>query len=116
VADIPFNFFGLEHVWLRTASSEAGLGLPGGAVPAEAQYRTRDASPYFTKTEVVDHAGRGNRAGVVCDEIPEDFIDEECVNRELDIGKPQGRWSPLNQCQTFVDEVLETCGRVPVDW
>ncbi len=110
VADLPGNYFGIEHWWLRTASKEAGLGQRGGNVPAEGEYRSRDNSPYFTQTEIVDHSGRGAKPGAVC-ERPTRDVDEECVNKELEIGRRMGRWSAFNQCQAFVLGVLHRCTR-----
>lgn len=44
---------------------------------------------------------------VRCDVQPQ--ADEECVNRELELGKDPGRWWPWNQCHTVVDYILERC-------
>lgn len=43
-----------------------------------------------------------------CEKVPN--VDEDCVNRELEIGKDTGRWvPPFNDCQTYAKEVLERC-------
>lgn len=38
-----------------------------------------------------------------CDE------DEACVEKELQLGRDTGAWTPMNQCQTFAAEVLAKC-------
>ncbi len=110
VADLPGNFMGLEHWWLRTSTKEAGLGQAGGNVPAEGPYRVRDNSPFVTQTEIVDHTGRGRQPGAVCERLKPE-VDEDCVNERLQIGSSEGRWSPFNQCQTFVLDIMEDCSK-----
>ena len=42
--------------------------------------------------------------------------DPECVNRDLDVGQHLGRWAPpVNDCQTFVAQVLADCPGAPSD-
>jgi hypothetical protein len=37
-------------------------------------------------------------------------VDEQCVNDQLQIGKPAGRFlPPLNQCQSFAYGVVNAC-------
>jgi hypothetical protein len=36
-------------------------------------------------------------------------VDEDCVNAELDLGKPLGHFSLINNCQTFVSRVIKRC-------
>lgn len=42
-------------------------------------------------------------------------INEACVNKQLQIGKPLGRFGPTNNCQTFVQETLDQCSTIPED-
>lgn len=107
VADIPFNVFDLQHMWLRTSTKEAGLGQAGGGVPGEGDYEIANNSPFVTQTEVTDHSGRGNRSGATC--RPVSNVSVGCVNKMLDVGQRRGGWGPMNQCQTFVGQVLRTC-------
>ncbi|CUI09858.1 hypothetical protein BN2497_14493 [Janthinobacterium sp. CG23_2] len=36
-------------------------------------------------------------------------MDEDCVNKKLTMGRATGRWSPYNQCQSFVQDVIREC-------
>lgn len=36
-------------------------------------------------------------------------VDEDCVNKKLALGRATGRWSPYNQCQSFVQDVIREC-------
>jgi hypothetical protein len=37
-------------------------------------------------------------------------LNESCVNNELRIGKPLGRFAPpFNSCQTFTQDVIDKC-------
>jgi hypothetical protein len=40
-------------------------------------------------------------------------IDEDCVNRELAIGRSLGRFGFFNNCQTLVFSVTKKCSRAP---
>lgn len=43
-----------------------------------------------------------------CEKVPNE--DEECVNRELEVGKETGRWLPLvDDCHTVVQDILDRC-------
>ncbi|PTL81500.1 hypothetical protein [Vitiosangium sp. GDMCC 1.1324] len=102
-ADLPgARELGLKHHWLRTSTKEAGMGPADGGVPGN-----RMDSPYVTQTRVNDHSGQGQRPGSICERVAD--VDEACVNRELEMGKPLGAWTPINQCQTFAAEVQERC-------
>ena len=109
VADIPGNVFGFQHHWLRTPNVEAGMGPANGAVPSHAG-QAKD-SPYISETAVTDHTGQGMLPESICESIsdagPE--IDRNCVEEKLTIGRDTGSWHLLNQCQTFVAEVLHDC-------
>ncbi len=102
-ADLPVaRELELQHHWLRTGTKEAGMGAVDEGVPGE-----RIDLPFVTQTSVNDHSGQGDRPGSTCTQVPN--VDEACVNRELELGKRTGRWTPLNQCQSYVSDVLEKC-------
>ncbi|MGZ3457283.1 MAG: hypothetical protein ACXU86_02140, partial [Archangium sp.] len=107
-ADLPvLRELGLKHHWLRTSTKEAGMGAADGSVPGN-----RVDPPYVTQTRLNDHTGQGELPGSTCERVPHE--DEACVNRELELGRPLGAWTPTNNCQTFVSEVLERCStKVP---
>jgi RHS repeat-associated protein len=107
---------GADHVWIRTDSAEAGMG----GHPFEST-----AIPFTDRVAVKDHTGEGDSGdGAECEEVPD--ADEECVNEaiatpndvgDLDprgagikYGKDLGTWGPTNTCQTFAEEVLQSCG------
>ena len=88
----------VDHVWIKTSTKEAGMG---GAVrnPGD-QYE----SLYTTKVYVIDHSGQSaTRQGASCHVVD---VDEKKVDNLLQIGKPLGRFSLWNNCQTFADSVL----------
>jgi RHS repeat-associated protein len=107
VADIPLNdIVGVKHVWFRVGALEAGLGQEGGGVPGEGGYVLANNSPFFTQTEITDHAGRGSRPGATCRTVN---LGTTCVTNMLRIGQQRGSWTPTNHCQTFVAQVIAAC-------
>ena len=93
---------GLEHWWIMTPDREAGMGRCGGGVPG-----AQSDSPFITQTCVNDHNGEHAKTDVQCE--PLSGFDPACVDDELKLGRPLGRWTPTNQCQAFVQEVLDAC-------
>jgi len=89
----------VEHCWLKTDTIEAGMGATRGGVPGE------NYDYPFSKVEVTDHS---NDNPTSCEHIPD--VNEECVNRELIIGKQLGRFHLMNHCQSFTNEVISKCG------
>jgi RHS repeat-associated protein len=95
---------GLKHEWIKTDTVEAGLG----------PHPAREAG----NTAVTDQSGSSeSRADTTCERIED--VDEECVNEQLatpntangmDYGRDLGWYSPINQCQSFVEDVLSSCG------
>jgi len=108
--DVPLlRALGLTHRWLKTDSVEAGLGPRYGGVPGDGEGCDSDCP--LTPTSINNHAGEAERRqGATCREVSQ--IDEECVSRELDIGRPMGPWIPaVNDCWAFVDRIIERCRR-----
>ena len=65
-------------------------------------------------TQVVDHNGQSRDPDAK--EIPLPWpVDEDCINRCLDIGSDTGPWGPTNQCHTFVDDCLKRCRVYPTN-
>lgn len=95
---------GLKHHWAKTDSVEAGLGphpVEGGG-----------------QTAVTDQTGYSEkRKDTTCEKI--ENVDEECVNARLRtphtapngvrFGDDLGYYSPWNQCQSFIEDVLSSC-------
>jgi YD repeat-containing protein len=66
----------------------------------------------FTPTSINDHTGRSQKQTASCKEVQ--GVDEEKVNKLLEIGKPMGPWTPWNQCQSFARDVLEMSSYGPI--
>jgi len=87
----------IEHAWLKTSSKEAGMGLVGcGSLVG---------SPIGKQTAICPPGRSGN-----CKEVSS-CVDATCVNNELITGKPLGPWGPLNNCWSFVGEVINKCAK-----
>src|SRR5258705_5479908 len=64
VAHLPGNIFGFQHYWVKTDTSEAGLGAEGAGVPGQG---ATDCP--LVRTTVNDHTGQCNDPEAVCEEI-----------------------------------------------
>jgi hypothetical protein len=82
----------VQHHWIRTSTKEAGMHA---------------ITPGHLATAVRDHTGEGDRFESTCERV--DHVDEDCVDKELELGRPLGLWTPWHQCQTFAAEVLDKC-------
>jgi hypothetical protein len=65
----------------------------------------------FDPVQVINHARRSKEKGVSC-EIVKD-VDENKVNELLKLDRDLGRWTPTNQCQSFVRGVLNEASTIP---
>jgi RHS repeat-associated protein len=96
------------HAWLKTDSREAGQGPANGTVPGQ----NAPADLPFIPVAVVDHTGESQAPNASCVEIPNE--DEDCVDRELRVGKPEGRFVPgVNDCISFAGRTLNKCDLSP---
>jgi hypothetical protein len=95
-----------EHTWLKTSTMEAGLG---GDCPTPGQ-GCADI-PFVTQVKVVDHSGQSNQPGASC--ILLNDVNENCVNNILSSNISRGTWTPINQCKSFVSEVVSACSIKP---
>jgi len=87
----------LKHCFLKTDTKEAGMGpFEDGPLPL---------NPIGIKTKITDHTGQSSNSNR--EEI--DNVDEDCVNRELQVGKYTGRWAPWNNCNTITNDILKKC-------
>ena len=60
-------------------------------------------TPVFVSEHACDTPDR-------CEDLHD--VDEECVNRELAIGRHLGRFLPgYNDCQTFAESVFKKCSK-----
>ena len=101
-ADLPLNeYIGAEHHWIRTSKKEVGMGPADGSIPGHDSL----AGLPGAKTTLNDHSTEIEKH---CEKVPDE--DEDCVNRELEVGKDTGRWvPPFNDCHTIVQDILDRC-------
>lgn len=95
----------VDHEWIKTSTKEAGMG--GIAENPGDHYE----SLYATKVFITDHKGdSAHRKGASCHVVQ---ADEKKVNDLLQIGKPLGRFSLTNNCQTFASSVIQAASPAP---
>lgn len=63
--------------------------------------------PHYTYDAQGEMQRLSDEVGTSCEEIT--HVDEDCVNRELTIGKKLGSWGLFNNCLTFTDDVISRC-------
>jgi hypothetical protein len=102
VADLPGKeIHGAEHWWLQTSRREAGMGPTTGNVPGHGE-----SLPETRATQLVDHS---REAKTDCHPVDK-VVDEDCVDRELQVGAATGDWTPgLNDCHTVVKRIVDKC-------
>jgi RHS repeat-associated protein len=101
-----FGWMPVNHQWIKTDSREAGMGGTRGNVPGN-QSGDWPGDP----VKVKDHTGRSKEKSSSCEVVPN--VDENRVNKLLELERPLGRWGPTNQCQSFVKEVLKNARYSP---
>ncbi len=93
--NVPWVPNWVQHMWVRTSTKSMGMGTMdcGDLV----------GSPYLAQTKLCDHSTETGS----CQELK--CVDETCVNNELILGKPLGRWGLTNNCATFAGYVTGKC-------
>ena len=100
--DFFSQLLGLQHCYIKTDTVTAGMGpANNGPLPA---------CPIFSKTAITDHSAEPISPGD-CKDVP--GVDEACVNNALKPGTPTGRWTPTNQCNSLVGNILDKCSTCP---
>jgi RHS repeat-associated protein len=90
----------INHYWIKTDTKEAGMGpTKSNCGNAGNEFGDMPGDP----VQICDHSKRDKTAST-CETISD--VDEEKVNKQLEIGKSLGHWWPWNQCQSFTDDVL----------
>ena len=89
------------HSWLKTDTAEAGMGANCPVPGQGCSDRPLD------RTYAKDHSGQSTKPNASCTPVPD--VDEQCVNKAISLGQYLGRWTPVNQCQSFVQSVIERC-------
>jgi hypothetical protein len=99
------NELGITHQWLKTGKYEAGMGPMGGGVPGQGEPPDAPGTPVGT----IDHTGQSSQPGSYSIPLPDD-LDEDCVNNMIKPGRDLGSFLPgLNDCHTFVQQVIAHC-------
>ncbi len=109
-ADLPFPLDQFDHYWIKTKNQESGLGEQRNTgIPGQ---DGNIGSPFVTQTETVDHTGQAGRSNSYRIPLPYP-VSEKCVDQKIRPGQAQGRWTPVNLCQSFVYDVLNDCSPAP---
>mgnify|MGYP001585056690 CR=1 FL=1 len=95
----------VEHCWLKTDTITAGMA---SSPQCRANVGNVYEPPYSTDVYISDYSCE---VGATCVDIPWE-VDEDCVNRQMKIGTYLGKFTGLNNCQTFANEVLNKCTKV----
>jgi len=101
----PANVAGgaVDHCWLETDTKSGGMGGDPNILPGQ------EYEGYGIPVTVNDHSNDVATKSTLINNI-----DEQCVNDELEFGKPIGRFlPPFNHCQSFVDSVIKKCSYDP---
>jgi len=99
-ADFLLKCTGNKHCWLKTSNKEAGMGA--------ANTDNRSSNSGYSPTQIIDHTGESlTRRKVKCYAVP--ICDADCVDKQLEIGKNTGKWTPLNQCNSLITGILTHC-------
>ena len=88
----------VDHCWVTTDTKSGGMGTGPQSRPGQ------EYDYVGTKVEITDHS---NDTPTYC--LPQRNVSEQCVNKELEIGKPLGRFLPFNQCQSFAYGAVNKC-------
>jgi RHS repeat-associated protein len=89
----------VSHCWIKTDTMQAGMGTLGNNPPGQ-EYDL----PYWIDVYITDHS---NDKPTSCQQM--DNVDEQCVNNNLKIGEPLGRFNLFNTCQGFAYSVINSC-------
>ncbi|MCI1278362.1 MAG: hypothetical protein LKG23_05185 [Nitrospira sp.] len=100
------GFLPVDHQWIKTDTLERGMGGTRGNVAGN-ESGDWPGDP----VQITDHSGRSHEPGASCKAV--DNVDENKVNKLLELGRPLGRWTSGNQCQSFVGDVLKKSRNSP---
>ncbi len=91
--DVDNNFVRnvADHYFIKTDSTESGMGIPGRAAN-----QGDSMSDLFAQTQWVDHTGQSKRPDTKCWTVPN--VDEQCVDALIRPGTRTGRWLTWYQC------------------
>ena len=93
----------VDHYWIKTEDMSAGMGANPNVLPGQ------EYEGYGMNVQVIDHS---KDQPTQCTKM--NNVDEQCVNKELQLGKPIGRFlPPVNQCQSFAYSTINKCRTGP---
>jgi RHS repeat-associated protein len=93
----------IDHYWVVTETRSAGMGGNPNIPPGQ-QYEG-----WGMKVTLNDHT---NDPATQC--TTQRNVDSACVNSQLTIGRPLGRFTPpVNHCQSFAYSVVNSCRTGP---
>lgn len=105
----------LAHVWVKTPNVEVGMGprQPDTSRSEVAFGRLMDfltAKSIRDKVQVAwsDHSGFSDLPGAACSQLY--LCDQACVEDEMQLGRPLGVYSLINQCHVTAVRALRKCG------
>jgi RHS repeat-associated protein len=97
----PANILGgyVDHCWIETDTVSAGMGGNPNIRPGD------EYEGIGMPVQINDHS---TDRPTYC--MPQENVEEQCVNDRLKIGAPLGRFlPPLNSCQSFAYGVVNSC-------
>lgn len=92
----------------------AHYGAGASVIAAQARASARpgnvpghgESLPETWATQLVDHS---REPKTNCEPV-DTVVDEDCVDRELQLGKTTGNWTPgLNDCHSVVKRIIDKC-------
>jgi RHS repeat-associated protein len=93
----------INHCWIKTDTKAAGMGSNPNIPPGQ------EYEGYGMPVQITNHS---NDKPTECTKM--NNVNEQCVNDELQLGKPLGRFlPPVNQCQSFSYGVVNKCRTGP---
>lgn len=93
----------IDHCWVTTDTKSGGMGANPNILPGQ-QYEG-----YGMPVQIIDHS-----RDIPTRSTKMNNVNEQCVNDELEIGKPLGRFlPPFNQCQSFAYGTVNKCRTGP---
>ena len=94
----------VDHCWITTDTKSGGMSSNSNPKTCRAGVGDEYEYLYFTNVYISDHSCQ-----VSSECTTKDKVDEACVNEKLNFGEPLGKFTPTNNCQSFVNDVISAC-------
>lgn len=92
----------VNHHWIYTKNLEVGLGNCDGTTAGN-----QSDVPYVAETCVNNHANEIHGPETVCTKV--EGVEASCISSRAIIGASNGRWTLVNNCQSWSASILEEC-------